>query len=588
MHTVLGSLASTLGVLALVGVVISLLIWLVGFWRGSAAAESIKDAKTLLPKDPDGEASFTSDKLERFAPKPSWWSKRRWLLPAVSGILGAAVSIVIGMQLVYAPMVSESYRQLYHAYCRADAVADVVSRRVAGRNISAVKEMNACLPPRAVDTGAATPVVLTQDDVFFLLDTLGLKDTREKTKAEMFAGGENSTKNHQLAVWLADPKVYTVGTPTSLLLLRLAGKIGSAYAVEVKCPTSGEATEATQIGLQTAILSAVLAQQPRPDNRDAALGTALLGVNGLLPLNKIVQFDETSCDGNKALIEANLGPNLGGSGPSWRTPLLEKPGKRLTDGQIISLILGWAGAKAKDLASQDAAIAFMEAITSESSGSLEVRDARIAVNFFIGWERLAILCIVPFLGLCLLWQQLANSDDTRHLRYIKQTIVDTPHKKKLRALSLAILAKRLYRSVGRSGPREILVAALEVHDQVLSKSPSVDFDRVNRVAEHETRIVDRSRFFFLAGLPLLPTIGFVGTVRSLIEALALADRIPRARTAIEQVAAVSDVTSTLSLCFSTTFMALGALLIFAPLDLWQATSERRVLEETERLLDPGL
>src|SRR5262249_36972715 len=102
------------------------------------------------------------------------------------------------------------------------------------------------------------------------------------------------------------------------------------------------------------------------------------------------------------------------------------------------------------------------------------------------------------------------------------------------------------------------------------------------------RISDRGRFFFLAGLPLLPTIGFIGTVHSLIEALSLADNIPRARDAVDQVTAVGGVTSTLSLCFSTTFMALTALLIFAPLDLWQATSERRIVEETVRLLDRGL
>ena len=201
---------------------------------------------------------------------------------------------------------------------------------------------------------------------------------------------------------------------------------------------------------------------------------------------------------------------------------------------------------------------------------------------------LAILVVSTFLALCLLWQQAMNILAERDFRYIRDIMDIADGDGQLVVPALKRLRRIRYRHVGRSAPQEVMVAALEVAEQLRTGDGVVDFGRVRRVAEHEMRIAERRRFFFLAGLPLLPTIGFIGTVHSLIEALAIADNIPRARNAVDQVAAVSEVTATLSLCFSTTFMALCALLVFAPLDLWQSAGERRLIEETERLLDPGL
>jgi hypothetical protein len=238
----------------------------------------------------------------------------------------------------------------------------------------------------------------------------------------------------------------------------------------------------------------------------------------------------------------------------------------------------------------------MRAIVSELSATENVRSARIAANFFVGPERWAILVISTFLLLCLLWQQamgILDEFDLQSIRNVIEKVADSNPSKieaDLRTLHEALLKRK--EKLGRSGPREVLDAAIDVVKQSqmggAGQQKLTDRYRVRRAAEHELRIVDRGRIFFLVGLPLLPTIGFIGTVHSLIEALAIADNIPRARDAVSQVAAVSDVTSTLSLCFSTTFMALSALLVFAPIDLWQATKERSAVEETERMLDDVL
>jgi hypothetical protein len=563
-----------------------------------AAAPAIPDVGKLNLRD-----YFTAEELEGTQDR-KWLSfLPGWAIALGAGIFALLLSVIVAVYFLYVPMVSETYRRLYLAHCQSDAVTRVLSQQSGSRNFTAEsRSYDACKPFEDKDP----PKPLARKDVFFLLQSLGLLDSKEKSASDLYTTtGVGSTRNGLIAALLVRPDVYLPGMPTSELLVRLAGRLKANFDV----PPAGASTEVnSSLACRVAGLSAIAAQQPYLEmplgaheggveqSQPRSLGRTVLGSAGVRPLIDVLSPPGSPdrkevCYGDDELTQHHLGADYRAraSGKIW--PLLEKPNDRLNDAEIVSVALGWANWKASDFdnetAQQAAVIAFMRAIASEAGSAPEVRDARIGVNFFIGWERLAILIVTVFLGLCLLWQQAMNILDIRHLRKINDVMEAAAETNMPPALPLKILAAMLNRRVGRSAPREIMVAAVEVAEQQ-SSNKTVDYDRVRRVAEHELKIVDRSRFFFLAGLPLLPTIGFVGTVRSLIEALALADNIPRARDAISQVTAVSDVTSTLSLCFSTTFMALSALLVFAPLDLWQATRERQVIEESERLLDPGL
>lgn len=541
---------------------------------------------------------FTPEELEGTQDR-QWLSfLPAWALPVGAGLIALLISLAVAIYFLYVPMVSETYRKLYDAYCRSDAVTEILSRQAGPRNFLAEKtSYNACI------TSSTNGEAIGPKDVFFLLKSLGLLDAKEKSVSDLYpAGGAASTRNGQLAALLVRSDMYLPGMPTTELLIRLAGDLGAGFDTAGK---KASPAPVSNLSCRVAGLSAIAAQQPyleeeQPPNPDRppprSLGRIVLAPNQIRPmidgLSPPGSPDRTEvCYGDEELAKHRLGSNYRAraSGAIW--PLLEKPADRLNDAEIVSVALAWSGWDAKDAEEetdqQTAVVNFMRTISSEAGSAAQVRDARIGVNFFIGWERLAILVVAMFLGLCLLWQQAMNIFDIQHLRKIKEVMAAAKEANIPPALPLKILAALLYRRIGRSAPREIMMAAVEVAEQQSANS-DVDYDRVRRVAEHEMKIVDRSRFFFLAGLPLLPTIGFIGTVRSLIEALALAENIPRARDAISQVTAVSDVTSTLSLCFSTTFMALSALLVFAPLDLWQATRERQVIEETERLLDPGL
>lgn len=547
-----------------------------------------------------GNQPPTSIEIVQAVPKSWWYSLEsqigepwlKLLQKCVSPVLLVIATIVatqIGARWLYQPMVSTSYKELYSAFCTADSVQVLLSQEVSATRLANATGYDACLPLSAGQN--VNKLALEKGDVFFLLASLGLLDSKEKSTKELFVD-EPPTKNRKLANDLLN--IYKAGMPTGELLAQLAGKIGSSKSVGAECPNTQEQSrsEASYIRYRTAILSAAMAQQPvEISARTSAIGRELLFGSGKY-FDDLIKNPLNACDGNTSLAKHELGGlyNFPSSG-FWHALGTSRPTNQLNDSEVVSLALslsGWTADNAAKLSVQESAeVEFMRAIVSQAKATPSVRDAKIAVNFFVGWERLAILTLVPFLGLCFLWQQMLTLDDSRHLQLITETIASA-HKHQLSPSGpLTVLSRFLNRAYGRSAPREILAAALEVAEQQ-RENRVVDFDRVSRVADHELRIVDRSRYFFLAGLPLLPTIGFVGTVRSLIEALSIADNIPRARNAIEQAAAVSEVTSTLSLCFSTTFMALTALLVFAPLDQWQASRERRIVEDTERLLDPGV
>lgn len=88
-------------------------------------------------------------------------------------------------------------------------------------------------------------------------------------------------------------------------------------------------------------------------------------------------------------------------------------------------------------------------------------------------------------------------------------------------------------------------------------------------------INDRSRWLIRWMLRSLPALGFIGTVRSLTIALSNADSIVRADGAIEQATAISNVSTTLAVAFTTTLIALVLGLVAGLFNDWQVVQERR-------------
>ena len=79
--------------------------------------------------------------------------------------------------------------------------------------------------------------------------------------------------------------------------------------------------------------------------------------------------------------------------------------------------------------------------------------------------------------------------------------------------------------------------------------------------EHLLLVLHRERWFIRWMIGAIPSIGFIGTIRGLSDALGKADLIVSVSTRAEQATAIGDVSTTLALAFTTTLVALVLALI---------------------------
>ena len=137
-------------------------------------------------------------------------------------------------------------------------------------------------------------------------------------------------------------------------------------------------------------------------------------------------------------------------------------------------------------------------------------------------------------------------------------------------------------------PSRLLVSATEEMTSLQALGRGGDRGYIETIANGERLGLEHSRMFFDAMLPTFPAIGFIGTVSSLLVAMSRADRIVSTSDLTAKGIAAAQVTDILSLCFSTTFMALMCVLVFSPLALAQRSREDELVDGTEYALQQSL
>lgn len=231
---------------------------------------------------------------------------------------------------------------------------------------------------------------------------------------------------------------------------------------------------------------------------------------------------------------------------------------------------------------------FAAILITKTRGSPNVRSARIWVNGIIGKERLAIIVLAIFFFLLFLQRSLVRTKHDRARANIVKKLTEldaftpwTPLKDRSDAAEVILKNGTKYQD---TIPFSILAAA---HSQMTSRlsTPKATDDYVGLRAAQERQELDSSRTLFDILLPTFPAIGFIGTVGSLLVAMSQADRIVSATDPFAKGLAASQVTDILSLCFSTTFLALCAVLVFSPLSLWQHSKEHHLVDDVHRLIE---
>jgi MotA/TolQ/ExbB proton channel family len=225
-------------------------------------------------------------------------------------------------------------------------------------------------------------------------------------------------------------------------------------------------------------------------------------------------------------------------------------------------------------------------------GVPQVRDARILVNGIIGPERCAVIILAVYFTLRLIQRSLARRKHERARIEIMNSLLSMPEESKWLPLTARIASTRPVLSklkrLETTIPYIILKAAFDQMEaradaSVAEGKPSNDYVGIR--ASQERQELDGSRTVLDILLPTFPAIGFIGTVRSLLIAMSQADKIVSTTDPFAKGLAASQVTDILSLCFSTTFLALCAVLVFSPLSLLQQSREHRLVDDVYRLIE---
>jgi hypothetical protein len=278
----------------------------------------------------------------------------------------------------------------------------------------------------------------------------------------------------------------------------------------------------------------------------------------------------------------------------------------LSSYQIIREASGkWPYAKPSTIEARDQ---FIARLITEVRGTDDVRAARRWVNGVIGPERLAVIVCAIWFATIFLIRDFLLIPHILHSGLVKRHL-DAYSAKYRRGLppasNRAEFAASLWWNVtqGRTdiAPSDNVVSPIDERVRINTISTRIlrsavlemqslsnqqrplqgDPNYIETVAFGERQDVEHSRMFFDAMLPTFPAIGFIGTVSSLLVAMSKADRIVSTLDPSAKGLAAGQVTDILSLCFSTTFMALLCVLIFSPLVLAQRSREDQIIDETE-------
>jgi hypothetical protein len=221
-------------------------------------------------------------------------------------------------------------------------------------------------------------------------------------------------------------------------------------------------------------------------------------------------------------------------------------------------------------------------------------DRAFLVDFFYGWERALVAILIFIVTLALSRQRKARRRLEIEAQWVQKQL-ENPRLKvgldptdsgdtispPVAAMALRESFKEIFTPTfdGTAGEpvAEIVVAAAEAVTQQDLKYLQTFVDR--NLAEME-----ESRELINSIITIFPVIGFSATLLSLVHALSGANQIATSSGDLRS-AAILNVTSLLSSCFATTFLALVSMAIFVVLNLLEGAKDRRLLTTlSERLI----
>jgi MotA/TolQ/ExbB proton channel family len=477
-------------------------------------------------------------------------------------VITLLISIVMGLW-IYSTLVRHFYANLQEAYLKGNAINDVLTSEPGTWPLddSQIGSL------RIVESDAQKKLL------FSLLVAFGLNDSpREATPDSVWQSGSRNyeTGNAWRDAWHLSPG-DTKGTLNQTVDL-LVGLI---------VPGQTKQCESEYREVHKKLLAAALAGQPA-NWADAS------------PRRHSDSCPIDQKERARFFKKMEEGVDLG----LFKSFSIERPAE-LSNYQIIRLVRSnWAVEMRPE---SDARDQFISRLMQELRGTGRVRGARRWVNGIIGWERLLIIVLAVWFVLVYLIRDVMELPHLIHSRLLVADLEENLINKfrsggaypaaTARATHAETLATRLSGGAMPANP-QVFGDVKTIPTRILSSAAAEmryeDSTFIETIADAERRELNHSRVFFDAMLPTFPAIGFIGTVSSLLVAMSQADKIVSTIDPQAKGIAAGQVTDILSLCFSTTFLALICVLVFSPLSIAQRSREDQLIDDTEAAVQLAL
>jgi biopolymer transport protein ExbB/TolQ len=238
---------------------------------------------------------------------------------------------------------------------------------------------------------------------------------------------------------------------------------------------------------------------------------------------------------------------------------------------------------------------FFTSLLSEVRADPAVRRAQLWVTVIRGWEQAAMIILAVFVAWLLRIRYRETERELDRLESIIPRIARRSADRDIEAgrrAAAEAISRQTESSPERS--RSLVTYLASIARNYASGGPHTErrADEFRAVCDLEARSLFSSGWTIRTALALIPALGFLGTVRGILLALADIDSIVRAGSTFDQAAAVSQIGTSLGLAFATTAVALVLGLIFRVISDYQTAREEALVQDCEStftpLVDPTL
>lgn len=208
----------------------------------------------------------------------------------------------------------------------------------------------------------------------------------------------------------------------------------------------------------------------------------------------------------------------------------------------------------------EVAMKFSQFLMGKIHSTDNVAEKRKALVMYRGYEQQLMLCLLIFVLLVIFVRFLGRKGLEHLLRELEKSVPVIPETEKkvedYRRAALSVIGEKISEYDEKHFANNIVYKACIMVKNKLSSPLDGDTDKMRNALTLDTERLYNSRWIVRWTAITIPAIGFVGTVRGILQSLSQADVIVWASTQSERAAAIGEISGELGLAFATTLIAL--------------------------------